>query len=312
MEPAGDVARSRKMTTTTATTAAGIAHFVLDRYPPVRSSVYALAFGAGGIGLFAALAGKHTAGSAIPMLGIVVATIFADLLIMRVVDDIRDRDYDRVANPQRSVASGAVAVRDLSILTAICVTVIVFANLSFHVGLMIVVGQLLYTAALMAAGQRFPATRGDNLALNVLLGFPVQLLLYVYLLAAFAKIGAGAPSAIVAGLGILILTLCAGQVEFGKKLVRRPAAGERSYTNSLGYVITSLLTLATGPLAAALFAIAAPVSPLSKVIVALPAVGVAGFAFVYLRREDNRWPAAVSTFGLLGTLVAFAVAGAVG
>jgi hypothetical protein len=298
------------MTTTGA--AAGISHFVLDRYPPVLSSVYAMAFGAGGIGLFAALAGKHIAASAIPTLGIVVATLFADLLIMRVLDDIRDRDYDRVANPRRAVASGAVAVRDLSILTAVCVTVIVVANLSFHTGMVIIVGQLLYTAVLMVAGQRFPATRGDNLVLNVLLGFPVQLLLYVYLLAAFTKIAHGAPSAVVGGLGILILTLNASQVEFGKKLVRRPAAGERSYTNSFGHLITSWLTIGTGPLAAAMFAIAAPVSPLSKLLVALPAVGVAGFGIMYLRRKDNRWPAVISTFGLLGTLIAFGLVGAVG
>ena len=297
---------------TTATTAAGISHFVIDRYPPVLSSVYALAFGSGGIGLFAALAGKHVAVSAIPMLGIVVVTIFADLLIMRVLDDIRDRDYDRIANPERAVVSGAVAVRDLSILTAVCVTVIVVANLSFITGMVIIVGQLLYTAALMATGQRFPATRGDNLVLNVLLGFPVQLLLYVYLLAAFTKIANGAPSAVAVGLGMLILTLCAGQVEFGKKLVRRPAAGERSYTNSLGYLITLLLTLGTGPLAAALFAIAAPVSPVCKLFVALPAVGVTGFAIGYLLHKENRWPAAISTLGQLSTLIVFAVVGTVG
>jgi hypothetical protein len=271
-----------------------------------------LAFGAGGIGLFAALAGNHIAASAIPMLGIVFATLFADLLIMRVLDDIRDRDYDRVANPQRSVASGAVALRDLSILTAVCVTVIVVANLSFHTGMIVVVGQLLYTAALIAVGQRFPATRGDNLVLNVLLGFPVQLLLYVYLLAAFAEIRPDAPIAVVGGLGILILTLLAGQVEFGKKLVRRPASGERSYSNSIGYLTTLLLTIGTGPLAVVLFSIAAPVSPLSKALVALPTIGVAGFAARYLSSKDNRWPAAVSTLGLLGTLIAFAVVAAVG
>jgi hypothetical protein len=62
----------------------------------------------------------------------------------------------------------------------------------------------------------------------------------------------------------------------------------------------------------ALFAIAAHVSPLSKALVALPAIGVAGFAIRYLSRKDNRWPAAVSTLGLLGTLIAFAVVGAVG
>jgi ABC-type Na+ efflux pump permease subunit len=111
---------------------------------------------------------------------------------------------------------------------------------------------------------------------------------------------------------MLILTLCASQVEFGKKLARRPAAGERSYSNSLGYLTTSLLTIGTGPLAVALFAIAAPVSPLSKALVALPSVGVAVFAIRYLRSKDNRWPAAVSTLGLLGTLIAFAVVGAVG
>lgn len=289
-----------------------ISHFVLDRYPPVLSSVYALAFGAGGIGLFAALAGEHIPASAIPLMCLVAATVFADLLIMRVLDDIRDRDYDRVANPQRPVASGAVPFRELSSLAAISVTVIVCANLPFRSGMIVIAAQLLYVAALMALGQRFPATRGDNLVLNVLLGFPVQLLLYVYLLAAFAKIVPGAPTAVAGGLGMLILTLCAGQVEFGKKLVRRPAAGERSYANSIGYLATLLLTVGTGPLAVALFAIAAHVSPLSKVLVALPAIGVVGFAIKYLSREDNRWPAAVSTLGLLGTLIAFAVVGAVG
>jgi hypothetical protein len=289
-----------------------IAHFVLNRYPPVLSSVYALAFGAGGIGLFAALAGEHIPASAIPLVGLVAATLFADLLIMRVLDDIRDRDYDRVANPERPVASGAVPFRDLSSLTAVSVVVIVVANLPFPTGMVVIAGQLLYVVALIALGQRFPATRGDNLVLNVLLGFPVQLLLYVYLLAAFTQIRPGAPTAVVGGLGMLILTLCAGQVEFGKKLARRPAAGERSYTNSLGYLTTSLLTIGTGPLAVALFATAAHVSPLSKALVALPAIGVAGFAIRYLTRKDNRWPAAVSTLGLLGTLIAFAVVGAVG
>ena len=294
------------------TAAVGISNFVLNRYPPVLSSVYVVAFGVGGIGLFAALAGERIPASAIPMLGIVAVTLFADLLIMRVLDDIRDSDYDRIANPQRPVASGAVAHRDLSTLCALCVTVIVVANLSFPSGLFVLVVQLLYTGALMAVGQRFPATRGDNLVLNLLVSFPVQLLLYVYLLAAFANIRADAPTAVVGGLGILILTLCAGQVEFGKKLVRQPAPGERSYVNSIGYHATSLLTIGTGPLAVALFAIAAPVSPLSKAFVALPAIGVAGFGIKYLSHKDNRWPAAVSTLGLLGTLVAFAVVGAVG
>ncbi|RDH78856.1 hypothetical protein DVS77_09625 [Mycolicibacterium moriokaense] len=292
-------------------TAVHISHFIVNRYPPVLASAYVLAFGVGGIGLFAALAGERIAASAIPMLGIVVVTLFADLLIMRVLDDIRDRDYDRIANPQRPVASGAVAHRDLSRLCALCVAVIAVANLSFPSGLFLLVAQLLYTGALMAVGQRFPAIRGDNLILNLVVSFPVQLLLYVYLLAAFAKIRADAPTAVVGGLGILILTLCAGQVEFGKKLVRRPAPGERSYVNSIGFPATSLLTIGTGPLAVTLFAVAAPVSPLSKLFVALPAVAVAGFAVGYLSCE-NRWPAAVSTLGLLGTLVGFAVVGAVG
>ena len=96
-------------------TAVHISHFVVNRYPPVLASVYALAFGVGGIGLFAALAGERIPASAIPMLGIVAVTLFADLLIMRVLDDVRDSDYDRIANPQRPVASGAVALRDLSL-----------------------------------------------------------------------------------------------------------------------------------------------------------------------------------------------------
>ncbi len=158
------------------------------------------------------------------MLGIVAVTLFADLLIMRVLDDIRDSDYDRVANPQRPVASGAVPLRDLSTLCRPMRDDHRRRESVLPRGLFVLVVQLLYAAALMAVGQRFPATRGDNLVLNLLVGFPVQLLLYVYLFAAFTKIRDGAPTAVVGGLGILILTLCAGQVEFGKKLVRQPAA----------------------------------------------------------------------------------------
>jgi hypothetical protein len=73
-----------------------------------------------------------------------------------------------------------------------------------------------------------------------------------------------------------------------------------------------LLTTCTGLLAATLFALAAPVSPLSKAFVGLPAIGVAAFAIRHLVRNDNRWPATVSTLGLLGTLTAFAVVGAIG
>ena len=110
------------------TAAVGISNFILTRYPPVLSSVYVLAFGIGGIGLFAALAGERIPASAIPMLGIVAVTLLADLLIMRVIDDIRDSDYDRIANPQRPVASGAIPLRDLSTLCAACVTIIVVAE----------------------------------------------------------------------------------------------------------------------------------------------------------------------------------------
>ena len=292
--------------------AVGVSNFILTRYPPVMSSVYAVALGTGGIGLFAALAGHRITAGAIPLLATVTVTLLADLLIMRVIDDIRDQDYDRIANPQRPVASGAVAQRDLYPLCALCVTTIVAANLFFHAGMVVIVAQLLYAAAVLAVGQRFPATRGDNLVLNLLIGFPVQLLLYVYLFVAFIEIQQEAPDANVGAVGILILTLCAAQLEFGKKLARRPAAGERSYSNSFGYLTTVLLTTGAGPLAVALFVVAAQVSPLSKAFVVLPAIGVAAFGIKYVSGKDNRWPAAVSALGLLGTLVAFAVVGAVG
>lgn len=294
------------------TAVAGISYFIRSRYSPVLSIVYTVAFATGGIGLFAALAGDRITASAIPLLGLVTVTMWADLLIMRVIDDVRDQDYDRAANPQRPIASGMIQIRDLSTLIAACVTTVVAVNVFFRAGLVVIVAQLLYAAAILVVGQRFPAARGDNLIVNVLIGLPVQLLLYVYLFVAFIEIQHQTPDASVGVLGILILTLCAGQLEFGKKLARRPDVGERSYTNSLGYLTTLVLTIGSGALAAALFVVAADVSPLSKAFVALPAIGVLAYGIRYLSRKDNRWPAAVSTLGLLGTLVAFAVVGAIG
>ena len=67
------------------TAAVGISNFILNRYPPVLSSVYALAFGTRrNRSIRRASWRPHSLPVAIPLLGIVTVTLFADLLIMRV------------------------------------------------------------------------------------------------------------------------------------------------------------------------------------------------------------------------------------
>ena len=285
----------------------GIVAYVLRSYPPVLSVSYAAAFAVGGVGLFAALDGGSLRGAA-PVLGLAFVTLLLDLFVMRALDDIRDYDYDVVANPDRPLVAGAVTRRTVTLAAVVCAFGAVVVNVTFAPGLVVMGLQLAYAACLVTANLRWNRPSGDNLELSALASLPIQLLLYVYLFLAYREVEPTADSGI-AAVGFAILLLGAVQVEFGKKLVRLPTPSERTYVKSLGHTATAVLTVAPAPVAFLVFAATADAGIGWRLVCGVPLAFVLVGAWQYWGARKSRWPQAMSALCLLGTLIAFGVVG---
>lgn len=275
------------------------ARFVAGSYPPLISVLFALAWAYGVTGLFA-VAQPHDppwhpgAGTAVA-----AATLVVTLLLMRAVDDIRDLEYDRRFHPERPLASGQVRTRDLLVLFAAGAAAVLALNSDSPAALTVLAGQLAYCLLLLAADRWLHQPRGDNLLLSLLVSFPAQLLLHIYLYVRYlhdTSLGAGRGGV----LAIAITVLATVHPELAKKITRCVKPGERSYVTVLGLAGTIAVALTAPVLSAALLLVGARATwalvPLAVLPLALPAA--AGWRF--WRTRAPRWhPAAPALYVLL-------------
>ncbi|MFC5289629.1 hypothetical protein ACFPM7_21470 [Actinokineospora guangxiensis] len=233
-----------------------------------------------------------------------VATMLVVLLLMRVVDDIRDLDYDRERNPDRPLARGAVSVRDLAVLLAVGAAVVLAAN-AWRPGVMAVLAaQLGYVAVMVSFERRTGWPSGDALFLNYLLALPAQVLLNGFLYAGLLHAEGLGPSWSGA-VGVVVAAVLFAHFEFARKTTREPRPGERTYVNSLGVRGSAAVAVGCAVVAVVLLAAAArPWSPAALVVLlplAFPVVAALRF------RGLPRWPyglaAAFLLTGFAGPLV---------
>lgn len=275
------------------------ARFVAGSYPPVISVLFALAWTYGVTGLFAAVQPARPPWRPGAGTAVAAVTLVITLLLMRVVDDIRDAGYDRRFNPKRPLASGQVHTRDLLVLFVVGTAVVLLLNLGSPAALAVLAGQLGYCLLVLAADRWLRWPSGDKLLLSLLISFPAQLLLHVYLYVRYlhdTSLGGGSAGA----LAIAITVLATVHLEFGKKITRRLKPGERSYVAVLGLGGTIAVAL-TAPVLSVLLLLAGArptwlLVPLAVLPLALPAL--AGWRF--WRTPAPRWhPLAPALYVLL-------------
>lgn len=222
-----------------------LTRFVAGSYPPVALAD-AVAWTFGETALFAALDPRVThwlpSGSSTT---IAAVTLAIDMLMMRALDDIRDLDYDKRWNPRRPLASGAVRIRDLLIMCGIGGLALVALNTGDTPAQIILIIQFGYVAAAMAADHRWHWPPGYNLLASLAVSFPAPLLLQIYLYARYLGTSHLSPDR-TGALAILIVSLMRLHAEFARKIVRQPAADERTYVHNFGFAgtITAALTVA--------------------------------------------------------------------
>ncbi|GLW35660.1 hypothetical protein Areg01_85950 [Actinoplanes regularis] len=285
------------------------ARFVAGSYPPLPSVLFAVAWAYGVTGLFAAVDPRAPhwrpdAGTAVAAL-----TLAINLLLMRALDDIRDLDYDRRLSPDRPLAAGAVRTGDLLVLYAAGATALLLLNVGTPAAMGILASQLGYGVLVVAVHQRLRWPSGDNLVLSLLVSFPAQLLLHLYLYAGYLHgTGLGPSRDALPAIGIVVLASV--HLELAKKITRAPQPGERTYVNVFGLAGTTTAALVAPVISAVLLLVLAERAGgawalLAVVPLALPFT--AGWRFV--RSASPRWPTASPALYLLLTFAGYFVLG---
>ncbi|MEY9854839.1 hypothetical protein ABH935_000436 [Catenulispora sp. GAS73] len=286
--------------------------YVRGSFPPALYLPYALAWALGGTAMFAlGQRGQHGARLWRPGWATLatLASFTVLLLMVRAVDDLRDLDYDRVHNPRRPLASGAVAVSDLGVLIAAGAVVVLLLNAPRGLALAGAATALFYLAVLLAADRLAHWPSGDALIVSALISLPVQLLLGGYLYTALLHdTHRSAETAALLPLATMLAVFT--HLELARKTTRVPKPGERSYVTVFGVEATARAALAAAAVATVLALLL--VRPWDSGaaagwLVLLPAVLPVRGAVRFWRGGAERWPATDSGFYILAAFTAFLV-----
>ncbi|MCK9902037.1 hypothetical protein CC117_23285 [Parafrankia colletiae] len=173
-----------------------------------------------------------------------VATVWLMLLFGRIVDEQKDLEYDRVHNPGRPLPRGAVSVLELRIAMAAVVVLVLALNAWSHPAATVVLVVDLGYICLLVPLDRLSTRVRDGLFLNLLVSYPVQLMLSVQIWLFFLdETGAGprwSAPALISMFACVFL-----HFEFARKTSRRPAPGAHLYSNVVGARGAAALTIGT-------------------------------------------------------------------
>ncbi|MEV0250956.1 hypothetical protein AB0H76_30475 [Nocardia sp. NPDC050712] len=294
------------------TSVARLAHFTKVMYKP-HYLLYAIIWVLALEGTAAAIAPPETpwrpGGATVVRIAVVALT----LLYLRMLDEQKDLDYDRVHHPDRPLVTGAVSAAELRWAMAViaAITIGLSSSLAPRSALLIA-AVLAYGLALWGLEQLSESLR-TGILLNLAITYPIQLLVIAYVLVSGVDTGdiqSGWRATVVA----LVSTGVFLSFEVVRKTTREDRPGELLYSHALGpagSAVTALL-LAVGAVAAYLLLIrpylAAPavLEWIPLALLAIPAVATGKF----LRAGPSEHPvvpAVAFTLLLYLTLIALAL-----
>lgn len=164
---------------------------------------------------------------------------------LRMVDDQKDLDYDRVHNPDRPLVQGRISTRELRIamIPAAAVAVLLAAMVSVWTAVLVslILG---YSLALWWLESRVPVVR-DNPLVNLAAACPAQFLATGF--AMTGRPGVGDASRWQLAAVLLVFTAAFLHVELARKTTRVAAADDlRSYSRVIGPAASGGMVLVLG------------------------------------------------------------------
>lgn len=288
---------------------ARLRRYLRGSFPPAVYLPYALSWALGGTAMFAL--GQRGVGAWRPGWATLstLASFTLLLLVVRAVDDLRDLAYDRVHNPRRPLASGAVGVRDVGVLIGAGAISVLLLNAPRGLALIGAAAALLYLAVLLAADRLVHWPSGDALIISALVSLPVQLLLGGYLYAALLH-DTHQSANLAALLPLAAMLAIFTHLELARKTTRAPKPGERTYVAIFGVEPTARAALATAAVATLLaLLLTRPWTPGAEAgwLVLLPAALPMRGALRFWHGRAERWPASDSGLYILAAFSAFLV-----
>lgn len=282
--------------------------YIAGSYPPLMSILLAVAWAYGVSGLYAVLDPAGGAWHPGWDTAIAALTLAMDLLLMRVIDDIRDLDYDRIHDPKRPLARGVVRISDLFWLYAIVSIAIVALNWR-HAGLTIIVAQLLYALAVLFVHERLRWPSGDRLLLSLLISCPGQILVHAYLYAGYLHV-VGHPPDRYGLLALGVVFFAALHLEMAKKIVRTPRPGERTYVTLFGVQGTVAVAMAAALISSALLiaGVSSRWPAMAVAMLMLPLI-LPLLALWRFNTPEPRWRARYAGYYLLLSFATYAIGG---
>ncbi|MHC3821053.1 hypothetical protein AMK09_28420 [Streptomyces sp. CB02488] len=213
------------------------------------------------------------------------ASVVLALLFARMVDEQKDLEYDRLHHPDRPLVTGAISVTELRCAMGLIAAVVVALNLpvSGWSAVLVVLG-LGYTVALTGLERRWPRL-GDDPVAGLLAGYPVQLLLSVYLYGSLMT--SGAIGGDLRAVPLLAMFACVFlQFEVARKTSHESDPRARLYSQVFGARGSAAVSLALASAAAVIAPLLLGRAGLLPALsLLLPAFG--GWRFLARRRPDG-------------------------
>lgn len=179
-----------------------------------------------------------------------VVVVAAVLLYLRMVDEQKDLEYDRVHNPDRPLVTGAVTAADLRLGMVVLAAGSLAASLLLSVRSALAIGLVLLYGLALWGLERVSARVRDGILVNLLVTYPVQLLVTAYVLVSVldtpglprgwasyepCTVCGGRPATFWSLAPVALIFAGAFlQFEFARKTAREQRPGEHYYSNPLG------------------------------------------------------------------------------
>lgn len=224
-----------------------------------------------------------------------IAVVAIVLLYLRMVDEQKDLEYDRIHNPDRPLVTGAVSAVELRSAMAVIAVVSIAGSLALSVRSALAITAVLAYGLILWALERLSATIRTDIVLNLLVTYPVQLLVTAYVVLSAIDTGEAAARGRVAWV-VIVFAGAFLQFEFARKTSRLPRPGEMYYSNTLGPVGSAAASLGCATAVAVCeIALAQPwerhgaAAAIGWIPLALLVIPVSG-ALRFVRSQDEEYP----------------------
>ncbi len=250
---------------------------------------------------------------------VLVPTVFVCLFFLRMIDEIKDYEYDVVHNPHRPLVSGLVTRADIGRYVAFFTVLVLGANALLSLPLVTWVALDLAYGSFQLPLERWSRAVRERLLVNLTAVYPVNVGLSIYTLLFFLQRTGGSFHA--AQGWLVVAYACAFlHFEFARKTgwPALAAPGERLYSLEVGMrgalTLATLMGLAAPAITLALFAPWAKSGAeaftgwLPLAVLVPMTYGLSAFARNRSRRHAARPPAVLYLFTFYLTMLAHALA----